>query len=165
MMTTLALFGLSATFIACGDKDNDTATAESTSDALFDNTDPTEEVDPNAPVISGADAWCFVPGGSTEGEQWGFVFSYTDPQGLENLHRLQMGAIQILNGNGISTATVDPACSWDTGNCTSFPFSTQVGVGCDAATTISVKFQVTDADGNTSNSITVQGRQGEGFEG
>ena len=168
-MRTLSILSLLSLTLACGEKGNesegtDTAT-DSSSDSLFDNTDPDEEVDENAPIISNADAWCYVVGGSTEGEQWGFKFSFDDPQGVENVPRLQMGAIQILNSAGVSTASLDPACNRDTKECSANIFSTQVGTGCDAATTISVKFQITDEDGNTSNSITVDGRQGEGFEG
>ena len=168
-MRTLSILSLLSFTLACGEKGSeteeiDTAT-DSSSDSLFDNTDPDEEVDENAPIISNADAWCYVVGGSTEGEQWGFKFSFDDPQGVENVPRLQMGAIQILNSAGVSTASLDPACNRDTKECSANIFSTQVGTGCDAATTISVKFQITDEDGNTSNSITVDGRQGEGFEG
>lgn len=168
-MRTLSILSLLSLTLACGEKgseteETDTAT-DNSSDSLFDNTDPDEEVDENAPIISNADAWCYVVGGSTEGEQWGFKFSFDDPQGVENVPRLQMGAIQILNSAGVSTASLDPACNRDTKECSANIFSTQVGTGCDAATTISVKFQITDEDGNTSNSITVDGRQGEGFEG
>jgi hypothetical protein len=162
---SLALLPL---IFACGEKGSNeetTDTAASSSDSLFDNTDPTEEVAVDAPTITNADAWCFVPGGSTEGEQWGFKFSFDDPQGVETVPRLQMGAIQILNSSGIATSTLDPACGWDTQECASYPFTTLVGTGCDAATTISVKFQITDEDGNVSNSITLDGRLGEDFEG
>ena len=168
-MRTLIILPLLSFAFACGEKGSESETTDtatdSSSDSLFDNTDPDEEVDENAPTISNADAWCYVVGGSTEGEQWGFKFSFDDPQGVENVPRLQMGAIQILNSAGVSTASLDPACNRDTKECSANIFSTQVGTGCDAATTISVKFQITDEDGNTSNSITVDGRQGEGFEG
>ncbi len=167
-MPFFTVLSLSLTLFACGEKGSEsetTDTATEGSDSLFDNTDPSEEVDPNAPIISAADAWCFIPGESTEGEQWGFKFTFDDPQGVETVPRLQMGAIEILNSNGIATHTVDPACSWDTLECSSYPFSTQVGTGCDAANTISIKFQIVDEDGNSSNTITVEGRQGDGFEG
>lgn len=163
MLSNLLSFSL--LIVACGEKGSETETTDTAQDSLFDNTDPTEEVDPNAPTISSADAWCFVPGGSTEGEQWGFYFEFTDPQGIETVPRLQTGAIQILNNNGIATGSVDPACSWDDGTCTSFPFSTQVGTGCEGASTISAQFQIVDEDGNTSNTITLTGRVGEGFDG
>lgn len=167
-MRTFTISSILSFFMACGEKGSDsetTDTSDSSSDSLFDNTDPTEEVSSDAPTISNADAWCFSPGESTEGEQWGFKFSFDDPQGVETVPRLQMGAIQILNGAGATTATIDPACDRDLMQCSSFPFSTQVGTGCDAATTISVKYQIVDDDGNTSNSITIEGRQGTDFEG
>ena len=65
----------------------------------------------------------------------------------------------------LSTASLDAACNRDTKECSANLFSTQVGTGCDAATTISVKYQIVDNDDNTSNSITVDGRVGEDFEG
>ena len=136
-----------------------------TQTASFDNTDPDEEVADDAPTISNADAWCYVVGGSTEREQWGFRFSFDDPQGVETVPRLQMGAIQILNSSGVSTNFLDQACNRDTKECVSNLSVDQVGTGCDAATTISVKYQIVDDDGNTSNSITIDGRQGEDFEG
>ncbi len=150
---------------ACGEKGSEEESTDTASDSLFDNTDPNEEVDPDAPTISNADAWCFLPGGSTDGEQWGFKFSFDDPQGVETVPRLQVGAIEILNSAGVVTTTIDPACGWDTQECTSYPFSTQVGTGCESASTISVKFTITDEDGNTSNSITLEGRIGDGFDG
>ena len=67
-------------FCACGEKgsnsdETDTASeGDTNSDSLFDNTDPNEEVADGAPTISNADAWCYVVGGTTEGEQWGFKF-------------------------------------------------------------------------------------------
>ena len=142
-----SIFAATSMFVACGEKGSDsdgTDTAvegDTNSDSLFDNTDPDEEVVDDAPTISNADAWCYVVGGSTEGEQWGFRFSFDDPQGVENVPRLQMGAIQILNSSGVSTASLDPACNRDTKECSANLFSTQVGTGCDAATTISVKYQ------------------------
>ena len=163
IMLTLSLIPLT---FACGEKGTDSENEDTSSeDSLFNNSDPNEEVSEDAPTITNADAWCFVPGGSTEGEQWGFTFTFDDPQGIETVPRLQPGAIEILNSSGIATNTIDPACSWDNGICTSYPFSTQVGTGCDGATTISAKFQITDEDGNTSNSITLQGREGSDFDG
>ena len=159
------IFILSILTLACGEKGSENATDDTAQDSLFNNTDPNEEVDSNAPTISSADAWCFIPGGSVEGEQWGFTFQFTDPQGVESVPRLQPGAIQILNGSGTATNSIDPACSWDDGSCSAFPFSTQVGTGCDGATTISAQFQIVDEDGNTSNTITLTGRVGENFEG
>ena len=170
-MRILSIFAATSMFVACGEKGSDSdgtdtaAEGNTNSDSLFDNTDPDEEVADDAPTISNADAWCYVVGGPTEGEQWGFRFSFDDPQGVENVPRLQMGAIQILNSSGVSTASLDPACNRDTKECSANLFSTQVGTGCDAATTISVKYQIVDNDGNTSNSITVDGRQGEDFDG
>ena len=58
---------------------------DTNSDSLFDNTDPDEEVTDGAPTISNADAWCYEVGGTTEGEQWGFKFSFDDPQGVETV--------------------------------------------------------------------------------
>ena len=170
-MRTLSIFTILSMFVACGEKGSDadgtdTASTEDTnSDSLFDNTDPDEEVAAGAPSISNADAWCYVVGGTTEGEQWGFKFSFDDPQGVETVPRLQMGSIQILNSAGVSTAALDAACNRDTKVCSANLFSTQVGTGCDAATTISVKYQIVDDDDNTSNSITIDGRVGEDFEG
>ena len=102
-MRTLFILATVSMFAACGEKgsdseETDTATESDTnSDSLFDNTDPDEEVADDAPTISNADAWCYVVGGSTEREQWGFRFSFDDPQGVETVPRLQMGDIQILN--------------------------------------------------------------------
>lgn len=156
------------TMLACGDKSTDTSTdttdSSDTTDAT-DTTDTTDVVDAISPVVVSGDAWCFVPGGSTEGEQWGFTFNFTDPQGIETVPRLQMGAIRIYNAANIQTSTQDPACSWETGSCTSYPFSSQVGVGCGEASNIRVEFQITDVDGNTSNILNVQGREGTNFEG
>ena len=170
-MRTLSILALLSMFTACGEKGSDsegtdTATeADTNSDSLFDNTDPDEEVADDAPTISNADAWCYVVGGSTEREQWGFRFSFDDPQGVETVPRLQMGAIQILNSSGVSTSSLDQACNRDTKECVSNLSADQVGTGCEAATSISVKYQIVDDDGNTSNSITVDGRQGEDFDG
>ena len=170
-MRTLFILASISMFAACGEKGNDSeetdtaGDADTNSDSLFDNTDPDEEVADDAPTISNADAWCYVVGGSTEREQWGFRFSFDDPQGVETVPRLQMGAIQILNSSGVSTNSLDQACNRDTQECVSNLSVDQVGTGCEAATTISVKYQIVDDDGNTSNSITIDGRQGEDFEG
>ena len=168
MKNFMLILSLTPFFFACGDKGDANETTDSGNeedDSIFNSSDPDEEVSEDAPTISNADAWCFVPGGSTEGEQWGFTFSFTDPQGIETVPRLQPGAIEILNSSGIVTNSIDPACSWDSGICTSYPFSTQVGTGCEGATTISAKFQIVDEDGNTSNSITLEGREGSDFDG
>lgn len=170
-MRILSILATLSMFTACGEKGGDSegsdtaSEGDTNSDSLFDNTDPDEEVADDAPTISNADAWCYVVGGSTEREQWGFRFSFDDPQGVETVPRLQLGAIQILNSSGVSTNTLDQACNRDTQECVSNLSADQVGTGCDAATTISVKFQIVDDDDNTSNSITVDGRTGEDFEG
>jgi hypothetical protein len=170
-MRIIFIFATLSTFVACGEKGSDAdgadtgSTEDTNSDSLFDNTDPDEEVADGAPTISNADAWCYEVGGTTEGEQWGFKFSFDDPQGVETVPRLQMGSIQILNSSGVSTAALDAACNRDTQVCSANLFSTQVGTGCDAATTISVKYQIVDDDDNTSNSITIDGRVGEDFDG
>ena len=158
-------------FLACGDKGTEEDTSsnpESDTDTDTDtdsDTDTDTDVGNASPVIETADAWCFTPGGSTEGDQWGFVFSYSDPQGNDSIPRLQMDAISIQNSAGAMVSSQSPACDWDTAECISFVFTSQVNVGCDAATAHTIQFQIVDDDGNTSNAYEVTGRQGTDFEG
>ena len=113
---------LIALLLACGEKSSDTASdskdtenSNDTENANDTEDTNTEEVDPNAPVVSNGDAWCFTVGGTTEGEQWAFLFSFSDPQGIETVSRLQMNAITVKSSSGIVSSTQTPACSWDTG--------------------------------------------------
>ena len=171
MRTLLTLLFIS--FVACGDKDADTANntesdtetnTETDSDTDTD-TDTDTETSDESPVIEQADAWCFTPGGSTEGDQWGFTFTYSDPQGNDTIPRLQTDAISIKNAAGAVISTQSPACDWNTAECISFVFTTQVNVGCEAAGSHTVQFQIVDDDGNLSNALEVTGRQGTDFEG
>ena len=156
MMSTSLLFSL---FLACGDKSSSDTADETTSDQNTEDTEDTntEEVDPNAPIIETGDAYCYTVGGSTEGDQWAFTFSFTDPQGIETVPRLQTGAISVKNSAGQTVSVQDPACSWDNASCLAYVFTTQVGVSCDQAEATTIEYQITDEDGNLSNKFSLTG--------
>ena len=160
---------LIALLLACGEKSSDTASdsneTENSSNIDDSNntgdTEDTEEVNPTAPVVSNGDAWCFTVGGTTEGEQWAFLFSFSDPQGIETVSRLQMNAITVKSSSGIVSSTQTPACSWDTGLCSIYVFTDQVGESCVAADSVIIEYQIVDEDGNLSNTISLNGRHEE----
>lgn len=144
--------------LACGDKDQTDDTADETTETEDENTEDTEDVNPDAPVIRNPTADCGAVGGSTEGDQWNFDISVSDPQGIENIPRLQTGGITVENSSGIAVATLDLVCDWNNENCFSNVFTDQVGLGCDQAEAVTIEFQIVDNDGNLSNTLSVNGR-------
>ena len=169
-MRTLSVLSI-AFLLACGDKEEDTSTETDTDTDTDSDTDTDTDADADtdvsadAPVIETGDAWCFTPGGSVEGDMWAFIFTYSDPQGNDTVPRLQQGAISVRNAAGAAIATFDPACDQTLAECSTYPPTTQVNVGCDAATSHTIQYQMVDDDGNMSNTLELTGRQGTDFEG
>lgn len=150
---------------ACGEKaspaDSASENTENSDEADDTSTDEEYEVDLTSPVVFDGDAWCFTVGGSTGGDQWAFEFSFSDPQGIETVSRLQTDAITVKAASGVATSSQTPACSWDTGICTTYVFTDQVGQNCASADSVIIEYQIVDEDGNLSNTLSLNGRHEE----
>lgn len=167
---------LLASLIACGDKSTDTSSTDPNEPAQTgepgepgstgepDSTDePDDSANDVAPNISAFDAWCYADSNAVD--TWGFAIDYTDPDGDDTVPGLQMGAIIVKNGGGEQIATVDPVCGGMGGCLANIPASQAGNIACAAAESVTFTATIVDNEGNSSNSVEVNGRAGTSPEG
>ena len=166
-------FILLASLLACGEKSTDTASTDTTdtnepSPAEPGSENQPDEGDPDpsngsAPEVTSFDAWCYADSNGVE--TWGFAIDYTDPDGNDTIPGIQPDAIRAFNGGGEEVATGDPVCDRN-GKCFANIVATQIGgIGCAAAESTTFSVTLVDNDGNSSNSVEVNGRAGTGVDG
>lgn len=167
--TLLALMSL---MVACGDKDEDEGEDEDEDDTASDGDtdsggstggDTSSGAGPE-PVILEADAWCYTPGGSVEGDFWGLKALVEDPQGNDTMPGLQAEAVRVDSSAGGTLTTMAMVCD-SLGTCTGSDSVSNLGFGCGSADSQTFVFTITDEDGNASEPVSVAGRQGSTAEG
>lgn len=165
--TLLALMSL---MVACGDKDEDDGGDED-EDGTITDTDSggatgggTGGTAGPEPVILEADAWCYTPGGSVEGDFWGLKALVEDPQGSDTMPGLQADAVRVDSSAGGTLTTMAMVCD-SLGTCTGSDSVANLGFGCGSADAQTFVFTITDEDGNASAPVSVAGRQGSSAEG
>jgi hypothetical protein len=165
------LLALMSLTVACGDKDGDEDEdgGEETGDE--DDTDSGASTGGGEggtagpePVILEADAWCYTPGGSVEGDFWGLKAIVEDPQGNDTMPGLQSEAVRVDSSAGGTLTTMAMVCD-SLGICTGSDSVANLGFGCGSADAQTFVFVITDEDGNQSEAVSVVGRQGTSAEG
>ena len=169
-MLSFLMLGL---VLGCSGKEGESDSASVSSDTATssnndtDNTNDTNDTDdtndtppdPNNPVITEADAWCYAGGENTDASFWGFRAVADDPQGVETLESFIPDAISFRDGGGNEVKTVTIVCT-STGECTATMSEEQLGVGCALAENFRAVFTVQDEDGNVSDPVEAACRQG-----
>lgn len=163
--TLLALMSLT---VACGDKDDgeggeEDSASESDTDSGGASGGDGSTAGPE-PVILEADAWCYTPGGSVEGDFWGLKAMVEDPQGADTMPGLQAEAVRVDSSGGGTLTTMAMVCD-SLGTCTGSDSVANLGFGCGSADAQTFVFTITDEDGNASEAVSVVGRQGSTAEG
>ena len=139
-MRTPLLFAVLLLGCPSGEKDDTAAEGDADTD-----TDADSDADPNiAPVIVSVDR-VECTGQQSAGEVWDSQITVDDPQGADTVGA---GEFHVLSSGGGELATGELAC----GNALCFGTwrADLTGVGCDMVGDISVRFIVTDDDGNDS---------------
>ena len=167
------LLALMSLTVACGDKgddgDEDDGSGADDTAASGDDTGSASgggsggSTGPE-PVILEADAWCYTPGGSVEGDFWGLKALVEDPQGPDTLPGLQTDAVRVDSSAGGTLTTMAMVCD-DLGNCTGSDSVANLGFGCGSADSMTFVFTIVDEDGNASAAVSVVGRRGSSAEG
>lgn len=117
-----------------------------------------------SPSITAADAWCYTPGGSVEGDWWGIEAEVEDPQGPADLESFQPTAVQVYDPAGTPLKTMALVCDGTT-VCFGSDSVVNLGIACAQADQFQFEFTVVDSSGNTSAPVTVNGRQGTDASG
>lgn len=171
-MNKWMILSLMSLAVACGDKDDDGEgddgsggddTAGSGDDTGAGGGSDGGTAGPE-PVILEADAWCYTPGGSVEGDFWGLRAMVEDPQGPDTLPGLQADAVRVDSSAGGTLTNMAMVCD-DLGTCTGSDSVANLGFGCGSADTLTFVFTIVDEDDNASAPVSVQGRQGTSAEG
>jgi hypothetical protein len=171
--TLLALMSL---MVACGDKDDDDGGEDEDDTSSGSDTDSGGSTGGGSgsggdgstagpePVILEADAWCYTPGGSVEGDFWGLKAIVEDPQGPDTMPGLQAEAVRVDSSGGGTLMTMAMVCD-SLGTCTGSDSVANLGFGCGSADAQTFVFTISDEDGNVSEAVSVVGRQGSTAEG
>ena len=119
--------------------------------------------DPDRPIITEADAWCYLH--TTGDERWIWVATVlaTDPQGVDTIQPVTTDGIATFwGGSALSTHALvcDPS-----GECTSSWDADESGMDCSVAGDFTVVFTVLDEDAKRSAPFEAAGRQGNSAEG
>ena len=146
------------------DKDQDSAATDSDADTDSDtdsdtdaDSDSDSDTDPaSSPVVTSADAWCYLHEVGKKAYMWMATCDYDDPQGLETVSSFEGNRLVVSTG-GTEVATYDLACG--AGSCSGSFKETDDGVICANASTYTLAFQVMDEDGNLSAPYEVTGRK------
>lgn len=116
-----------------------------------------------SPVIEEADSWCYV---HTTGEKqyiWVANVQADDRQGTDTLESFITDGIVVLSGE-TELAEYALVCDAD-GACTGTWKQSEDNIACANATSYTIRMQVQDEDGNRSEAVEVQGRQGTDASG
>jgi hypothetical protein len=159
--------------VACGGKDDDDDDDDDDTagddggddDTAGDDGGDDGGSDGPEPVITEADAWCYTPGGSVEGDWWALKAVIADPQGADTLEAFQPQGVRVDTSSGGTVATMALVCDGSTGICTGSDSVANLGFGCSSAADMSFVFAVIDEDGNMSEAVSIAGRQGTSAEG
>jgi hypothetical protein len=87
------------------------------------------------------------------GEVWQLALTANDPQGADTI---ASGRVSVLNGQGGELAGYDLACN--DGSCFGSFRADYNGISCSLAGTLTMRFTVTDEDGNVSPAFDVAAR-------
>jgi hypothetical protein len=164
---TLPLLASLACNSGKGSTDEDTGAggADGASDG-GDGTDGTDGTDggadPDKPVLTNVDAWCYE---HTTGESaffWSVVANYSDPQGDTTVESLTADGITVLAGD-TTLATYALVCR--DGACLGSWNQADDGVACANAESYTIRLSVADEDGNRSDPVDVVGRVGTDASG
>ncbi len=127
--------------VACaGSKDGDTSADTDSSPGDTYETDP--DFDPY--VVSVDSVACAEY--QSAGESWDVSLTVNDPQGPETVSD---GSVTVLNAEGGELATYVLACG--NGQCFGSFRSSYDGIGCDLMGQVTLRFVVTDDNGNASH--------------
>lgn len=139
-MTRTSLLFLPALLLACTGKGGDTAKGDDT--AADTDTDPVD--DGVAPSIVSIDTVNCAEYQSA-GESWDLALTVDDPQGAGTVTD---GSVTVVSAEGGDMATYLLACS--NGQCFGSFRAEYDGIGCSLVGEVSLRFVVTDAEGNSS---------------
>jgi hypothetical protein len=172
--------GLVATLaVACGDKDEedeDDGDEDDTSSSGDDTGGAADDTggggddgggDGVSPTIVEADAWCYTPGGSVEGDFWGLKARVTDPQGADTIKSFLPDSVRVDSAGGGTLTTMALVCSpgAEEAVCTGSDSVANLGFGCGTADAQTFVFMIADEDGNQAEVVSVAGRQGSSADG
>jgi len=119
--------------------------------------------DPDRPVVTGADAWCYQ---HTTGDHrwiWVATVTATDPQGVETIQPVTTDGIATYSG-GSAQSSHALVCDAN-GACTSSWDVDESGMDCDRASDFTLVITVLDEDAKRSAPYETVGRQGSSAEG
>lgn len=174
--------GLAATLaIACGDKEDEDEDEgdedEEDSGGSGDDSGTGGEEgggeegggggDGMTPTLVEADAWCYTPGGSVEGDFWGLKAIVSDPQGSDTIPSFLPDAVRVDTSAGGTLTTMALVCApgTDAAECTGSDSVANLGFGCGTAGDYTFVFTIADEDGNQAEVASVEGRQGTSADG
>jgi len=137
--------------------DDTSSTGDDTSSAADsgDSQDTDPQTDPNAPVISSCDAYCYLHQTGDQNYQWKIECSVDDPDGMDNVWN---GRFDILFGT--STIADDKIACDDAGYCSGSFGETTHEVYCEQADSYEFVIFISDWDENESKPYRVTGRRG-----
>ena len=166
-------FILLASLLACGEKSTDTASTDTTDTNEPSSAEPGSENQPDerdpdpsngsTPEVTSFDAWCYADSNGVE--TWGFAIDYMDPDGddtIQGYNQEQYGHSTVVvrkSQQGIQSA-IEMAPASPT---LSLLRLVESAVQLQESTTFSVT--LVDNDGNSSNTVEVNGRAGTGVDG
>ena len=117
--------------------------------------------DPEAPVIEVADAWCYLHKTGDQAYFWVANLEVDDPQGQDTIESFYEG-VTVLSSD---TELFSEYLVCGDGECTASWAESQYGMACGNAESYTLRFQLTDEDGNLSEPVEVTGRTGTDASG
>ena len=169
-MLRLVLCGLPLlAMLGCGDdtKEDDDDDNDDDVGLNLEDSGAAAEADPDAPVISAVDAWCYEHSTGQARTIWVVSVRVDDPQGTETIESFFDG-VTVFEG---STELFQEALTCVDGDCTGTWNEEYEGdddsfvVSCASASDYTIQVVVEDEDGNLSLPAEVVGRQGTSASG
>ena len=160
-MLRLAILGLLLA-PGCGDKAEEEDDDDEGGSIWVEDPDA---ADPNAPVIQDADAWCYYHDTGDPRYIWVAALDVSDPQGTDTIQAFFTG-VTVFDSSGAEMFTESLTCG--DGACTGTwrqdSYSPDI-MYCSDASDYTLEFIIYDEEGNVSEPVTVNGREGNDAAG